>query len=341
MAADRILLVSVDERRLAAVRTALEPVGHEVLSAGNATEAAAILDGGAVALVLVDESCSDAAREALAACEPLAQVLPLVPPSANSTALEALVSGALRTRAQLVQLHTTARLERELLASVSHELRSPLNVIIGYLELLREGAFGACSADAVAALGKMQGNAVYLLQLVEEFLDLSKPDRPSGTSVALTPFLREVAESFTVLVRTKPVAFHADIPTDLPAISAEPAKLRVVVQNLLGNAEKFTTQGTISLQAMVIPGGRVAIRVSDTGPGIAREHHEAIFGLFHQLEGSGARGRGVGLGLALARRFARMMGGDIGVESTPERGSTFTVVLPAVEPSMRSAPDAH
>jgi signal transduction histidine kinase len=255
-------------------------------------------------------------------------VLPLVPSGRGGASLLALVRAALRTRTQLVRLHTTARVERELLASVSHELRSPLNVVIGYLELLREGAFGTCSPDALAALGKMQGNAVYLLQLVEEFLDLSRSERQPGALVALTPFLRDVAESFTVLVRTKPVVFRADIPGDLPAVTAEPAKLRVVVQNLLGNAEKFTAQGTITLEAKVISGEQVAIRISDTGPGISPEHHEAIFGLFHQLDGSGAHGKGVGLGLALARRFARMMGGDITVESCPGRGSSFTVVLP-------------
>jgi signal transduction histidine kinase len=340
MAADTILLVSADNDRVLAARTVLDPLGHEVVSATDGAAAIAALGRERVDLVLVDESIPAAMRAAvlaaLAVHDPLAQALPLV--SASSLAF--LVGSALRTRAQLAHLNTAERLKGELLASVSHELRSPLNVVIGYVELLREGAFGACSTDALAALGRVHGNAVHLLELVEEFLDLSRTEaqRAPGAQVALTPFLREVAESFTVLLRTKPVAFQAEIPNDLPTVLAEPAKLRVVVQNLLSNAEKFTEEGRISLEAQVIPGERVAIRVSDTGPGIPVEHHEAIFGLFHQLGDDLARSKGIGLGLALARRFARIMGGDITVESRPGRGSTFTLVLEAAraaEPVMR------
>ena len=154
-------------------------------------------------------------------------------------------------------------------------------------------------------------------------------------AVQLTPFLRELGESFALLVRTKPVEFQLDVPDRLPAISAEAAKLRVVIQNLLSNAEKFTQRGYIRLAAEVVAGGRIAIRVTDTGPGIPPEHHEAIFDIFHQLRPHDGQTKGVGLGLALARRFARMMDGDIAVESTPGEGTTFTVLLPVVGAGVR------
>jgi signal transduction histidine kinase len=119
---------------------------------------------------------------------------------------------------------------------------------------------------------------------------------------------------------------------------AERAKLRVIVQNLLSNAEKFTARGTIELSAGTAADGQVAVRVRDTGPGIPPEQQEAIFGLFHQLGEEPARRRGIGLGLALARRFARLMAGDVRVESRVGHGSTFTVTLPVAAARPGSTP---
>jgi len=126
------------------------------------------------------------------------------------------------------------------------------------------------------------------------------------------------------------VEFRIDVPEELPAVAADGAKLRVVIENLLSNAEKFTERGQIELSAVALDGGQVAIRVRDTGPGIAPEHHEAIFEIFHQLRPHDGQTKGVGLGLALARRFARMMEGDITVESGVGSGTVFTVTLPTL-----------
>ncbi|MFN8543366.1 MAG: ATP-binding protein [Candidatus Binatia bacterium] len=102
----------------------------------------------------------------------------------------------------------------------------------------------------------------------------------------------------------------------------------MVIQNLLSNAVKFTREGHVGLAAAALAEGKVAIRVSDSGPGIPAENLEDIFDLFHQLRPTDVTAKGWGLGLALARRFARMMGGDITVESTVGRGTTFTLMLP-------------
>jgi signal transduction histidine kinase len=251
---------------------------------------------------------------------------------------------AIRAYDRIAELHVAERLKTELLASVSHEFRTPLNVIVGYVDLLRENTFGACPPDALAILEKVHRNAAYLLDLVGEFLDLSKLDAGATTArhdpLLLTPFLRELGEWFALLVRARPVRFACDVPDDLPRVSGEAAKLRVVVQNLLSNAEKFTQRGEIMLSARPFTRDRVAIQVRDTGPGIAAEYQESIFDVFQQLGSAREGAEGVGLGLALARRFARMMGGDITVESVVGRGSTFTVVLPvapAASPGARNA----
>jgi signal transduction histidine kinase len=240
---------------------------------------------------------------------------------------------ALKAYDRLAQLHIAERLKTELLASVSHEFRTPLNVIVGYIDLLREGTFGPCTGETLPVFDKLSSNAAYLLELVEEFLDLSKLEAGAMTvqcePLAIAPFLRELGEWFTLLVRAKPIRFVIDVPDGLPAAVAEAAKLRVIVQNLLQNAAKFTGEGEIRLSASTLDDARIVIRVSDTGPGIAAEHHEAIFDIFHQLRPHDGQTKGIGLGLALARRFARMRGGDITVQSTIGAGSIFTVVLPA------------
>src|SRR5262244_1814234 len=137
-------------------------------------------------------------------------------------------------------------------------------------------------------------------------------------------------------MRGRPLDFRVDVPATLPAVAADGAKLRVVIQNLLSNAEKFTERGEIELSALALHGRQVAIRVRDTGPGIAPEHHEAIFDIFHQLRPHDGQTKGIGLGLALARRFARMMDGDITVESAVGSGTVFTVVLPTLRPGVTS-----
>lgn len=254
------------------------------------------------------------------------------PVADGASALALRVGAALATHDAIAQLHIAERLKTELLANVSHEFRTPLAIIIGYIELLREGTFGDVAPEATVVVEKVFANASYLLELVEEFLDLSKVETGvdplrSGV-VGLTPFLRELGDSFALLVRTRPVEFRTEVPEGLPAVHVDPARLRVVIQNLLSNAVKFTREGHVGLAAAALAEGKVAIRVSDSGPGIPAENLEDIFDLFHQLRPTDVTAKGWGLGLALARRFARMMGGDITVESTVGRGTTFTLMLP-------------
>jgi signal transduction histidine kinase len=361
-----ILVVDDQVDALASVRMLLEREGHRVLTAESGAEALALLAHEPVQLLLVDyfmpvmdgEELIRRVRER----ELLVQIVLQTGYAGEKPPREMLarlaiqgyhdksdgperlllwVDVALKAYDQLAQLHVAERLKTELLANVSHEFRTPLNVIVGYVDLLREGTFGAFSAESVPVLDKVRGNASYLLELVEEFLDLSKLEAGAmpvrRETVHLTPFLRELGEWFALLVRTRPVRFVADVPEGLPPVAAESAKLRIVIQNLLSNAEKFTEQGEVRLEAARLDGDRIAIHVSDTGPGIAPEHQEVIFDIFHQLGPHDGQTKGIGLGLALARRFARMMGGEILLESEVGKGSRFTVLLP-VAPAAAGGP---
>jgi signal transduction histidine kinase len=257
------------------------------------------------------------------------------------------VDACLKAYDQLGRLQDSERLKTELLANVSHEFRTPLNVILGYIDLVRDGTFGACAPEATPVFDKVIHNANHLLELVEDFLDLSKLEAGGMAirlePVALTPFLRDLADSFALLVRDKPVEFVTFIPDPLPTVSAEAGKLRIIIQNLLANAAKFTSRGKIGLGAQVLPDGRVSVLVTDTGPGIAPEHQEAVFDVFKQLGPHEGAKKGVGLGLALARRFARMMHGDVTLESRVGVGTTFRVVLPAAAatPALAQAKSAR
>ena len=357
-----ILVVDDQIDTLASVRMLLEREGHRVLIAESGGAALALLGVEPVQLALVDyfmpvmtgEELIRRVRERDALVQIVLQTgyAGEKPPremlrrlaiqgyhdkSDGPDRLLLWVDVALKAYDQLAQLHIAERLKTELLANVSHEFRTPLNVIMGYIDLVREGTFGACPDEALPVFDKVHGNAAYLLELVEEFLDLSKLEAGAmivqREAIALTPFLRELGEWFALLMRNRPVRFVTDIPDDLPTVATEAAKLRIVIQNLLSNAEKFTHDGEICLAATVIEGGRLAVRVRDTGPGIAPEHHEAIFDIFHQLRPHDGQTKGVGLGLALARRFARMMGGDITLDSVVGQGSTFTVLLPPAGPA--------
>ena len=354
-----ILVVDDQVETLTSVRMLLEREGHRVLTADSGAGALTLLASEPVHLMLVDYFMPVMNGEELIrhvrAQDSLVQIVLQTgyagekPPrdmlrrlaiqgyhdkSDGPERLLLWVDVALKAHDQLAQLHIAERLKTELLANVSHEFRTPLNVIVGYLDLLRDGTFGICPPAAVPVFDKVLGNAAYLLELVEEFLDLSKLEAGAMVmrreAVDVGMFLRELGESFALLIRSRPVEFRVDVPDDLPAVAADGSKLRVVIQNLLSNAEKFTERGHIELSAVALDGGQVAIRVRDTGPGIAPEHHEAIFEIFRQLRPHDGQTKGVGLGLALARRFARMMAGDITVESVVGSGTVFTVALPTL-----------
>ncbi len=233
------------------------------------------------------------------------------------------------------------------LANMSHELRTPLNAIIGYSEmLLEELADGDVDPDSQTSdLGKIKSAGKHLLGLINDILDLSKIE--AGKMVldpevfALDTMLENVRAIALPLVATNSNEFVLDAPRQLGEMYADVTKLRQCLYNLLSNAAKFTGNGRITLKVRRYEkGGREWLRfaVADTGIGMTREQLDKVFEAFVQAESSTTRKYGgTGLGLALTRRFCRMMGGDITVESRKGVGSTFTITLPASYQASSSA----
>lgn len=232
-----------------------------------------------------------------------------------------------------------ARLEAEganrakatFLTTMSHEFRTPLGAVLGFVGLLNDGLAGPLTplqADYLRRIGNASGN---LLRLIEEVLTLSQVHAGHGMlfveQVDLSAIVREVAELILPLVRSKRLTLVVDVPEGPLVFATDGAKFRQIVINLAGNAVKFTFAGEVRLSLAAEDGG-VVLRVRDTGEGISPEDAERLFESFTQLGSPGPRqARGTGLGLAITRQLARLMGGDVSVESEPDGGSTFTVRL--------------
>ncbi|MBC8647776.1 MAG: response regulator [Thermoanaerobaculia bacterium] len=222
------------------------------------------------------------------------------------------------------------------LANMSHELRTPLNAIIGYSEMLEEDAQSSGNTALVPDVQKIRAAGRQLLGLINDVLDLSKIEagkmRLYLETFDLFGVVQEVAATVQPLLRDKGNRLEVHCPEDIGSLREDVSKVRQVLLNLLSNAAKFTEKGTISLDVRreIGPEGNwVLLRVKDTGIGMTPEHLARLFEPFTQADGSTMRKYGgTGLGLALSRKFCRMMGGDIRVESVHGKGSTFIVRLP-------------
>jgi signal transduction histidine kinase len=235
------------------------------------------------------------------------------------------------------------RSKAEFLAVMSHELRTPLNAIGGYAELLELGVRGPVTAEQRTDLERIQRSQRHLLGLINEVLNYARIETGNihyhFTDVVVT----EVMATAEALVAPQAAArgLHLHHERCSPAVTAscDRDKMQQVILNLLSNAIKFTgAGGRVSLLCDVYP-DHVAIRVVDTGQGIAPEKFEAIFEPFVQVDARLTRVHdGVGLGLAISRDLARRMGGELSVQSSVGQGSTFTLTLPR-DGSHRSRPE--
>lgn len=243
-----------------------------------------------------------------------------------------LASMALETARLVEELNRADRFKSDFVANMSHELRTPLHVIIGYHELLIDGAFGPLTPEQSDTLQRTDQRAHELLDLINATLDLS---RMEATPVALEVRDLRIAEVFEELAHeTRAMADRPElqwewrVPPDLPPVRTDPVKLRMVLKNLLQNAIKFTPQGAVLVEARA-NGDGVELQVADTGVGIAKDAQEHIFEPFFQVDPTGRQPRGgAGLGLYIVRRLLDMLGGRISVESEVGRGSVFRVWIP-------------
>ncbi|WP_438485558.1 HAMP domain-containing protein [Streptomyces sp. S186] len=253
------------------------------------------------------------------------------------------------------QLAVSMRYKSEFLANMSHELRTPLNSLLILAKLLADNAEGNLSPKQVEFSETIHGAGSDLLQLINDILDLSKVEAGkmdvSPTRIALVQLVDYVEATFRPLTAEKGLDFSVRVSPELPAtLHTDEQRLLQVLRNLLSNAVKFTDSGAVEL--VIRPAGEdvpVAIReqllehgslrdpdadmiafsVTDTGIGIAPSKMRVIFEAFKQADGTTSRKYGgTGLGLSISREIARLLGGEIHVQSEPNRGSTFTLYLP-------------
>ena len=212
------------------------------------------------------------------------------------------------------------------LANMSHELRTPLNAILGFSQLMARDP--AASAEQQKSLSTINGAGEHLLSMINDVLDLSKIEAGRielhPESFDLMQLLQDMAEMFRLRARAQSLEFILELGRDLKRhVRTDPGKLRQILSNLLGNAVKFTEQGTIQLCARTLPPDatsnhwRLRVDVRDTGRGIPQEYLDDIFKPFVQALPDVPGQKGTGLGLAISRKFVELLNGDMSVDSLP------------------------
>jgi signal transduction histidine kinase len=234
------------------------------------------------------------------------------------------------------QLAEASRHKSQFLASMSHELRTPLNAIIGLTEMMVTNAARFGTEKALEPLRRVHRAGTHLLGLINQVLDLSKIEAGklelSPEAVNLTLLIDDVIGTARQLAEQNKSRLVIHIQEKLGAMTTDPMRLRQILLNLLSNACKFTKQGEVAVRVRKIVDGRnwIEFAVADTGIGMTPEQQAKLFEEFTQADSTTAqRYGGTGLGLAITRKLARMMGGDVTVQSELGKGSTFTVRLPA------------
>lgn len=229
---------------------------------------------------------------------------------------------------------SASRLKSEFMANMSHELRTPMNAILGFTELVMNGALGPVVPKQKEGLERVMRNARNLLDLINDILDLSKIEA-GRMSVVESDFVpRALIES--CMASVEPLAAQKKLRLSLDAgdtagrVRGDEGKVRQVIINLLSNAIKFTEQGDIVVR-LAREADHWSVSVEDAGIGIAPEHLDLIFEEFRQVDASSTRhAGGTGLGLAISQKMAQLMGGTISVASVLGQGSTFTLRLPVL-----------
>lgn len=238
------------------------------------------------------------------------------------------------------RVEAASRYKSEFLANMSHELRTPLNSVLVLAQLLEENTDGRLTEEEIGYARIIRHSGKELLGLINDVLDLSKIEAGrmelDRSAFSISELLQYLDDMFRPIADQKRLEFRLEADARLPEyLYTDEQRLKQILGNLLSNALKFTQKGRVGLKvSRVAEGGRLregglAFAVSDTGIGIAPDKRETVFEAFFQADGSISRAYGgTGLGLSIARQFARMLGGDITLESGAGAGSVFTLLLP-------------
>jgi signal transduction histidine kinase len=228
-----------------------------------------------------------------------------------------------------------SRAKTTFLGTLSHEFRTPLTAVQGFADLLTDEAAGPLNERQCHQVERIRASSDHLLTLIDEILTFARRSAGRTTSrlreVNLADLVRDAAAIVEPLAAAKELEFHLRMPEGPIPFRTDAGKLRQIILNLGANAVKFTDTGEVRLDLEVAEPS-VWLRVADTGIGIAPEHIEHVFTAFQQVDQSDSQGGGTGLGLAVTRQLARMLGGEVTLESEPGSGSVFTVQLPLVPP---------
>jgi len=247
----------------------------------------------------------------------------------------------------VTSVRDASRMKANFLSMITHELRSPLNAINGYLDLTLEGIGGELNDQQREFMQRARAGSEHLYALIEDLLLLSRADagqlRLSREIILLQDVMLNAVEEFELSARDKGVTMVIDIAQDFPRLYADAVRIQQVLRNLISNALHFTPKGekvTISAsvedsattpESLPDEGQRVVkLQVTDTGSGIAPEYQERIFERFYQIADTNSSRSGQGLGLAIVKMIVELHNGSVTVESTPGHGSTFTCILPGL-----------
>ncbi|MCL8298324.1 response regulator [Pseudomonas mosselii] len=243
-------------------------------------------------------------------------------------------------QARADDLQRSSKYKSEFLANMSHELRTPLNSSLILAKLLAENAEGNLSGEQVKFAESIYSAGNDLLNLINDILDIAKVEAGKmevrAESTPLERLVEGLRGMFQPLAQDKGLGFEVKLEQPLPAtLFTDRQRLEQILKNLLSNAIKFTERGQVSLGISHQAGLGIVFAVRDTGIGIAADQQKAIFGAFHQVDGtSNRRYGGTGLGLSISRDLAHLLGGQINVDSSPGQGSVFSLILPEhFEPS--------
>ncbi|MBI9088722.1 MAG: response regulator [Desulfobacterium sp.] len=246
------------------------------------------------------------------------------------------------------QLEIATRYKSEFLANMSHELRTPLNSLLILANMLAENQENNLTQDQVESASSIHRSGQNLLHLINDILDLSKIEARkielSLSNISMESLLSNVRSEFVHVAKKKDLDFNTQVTDNLPReITTDVHRLEQILRNLVGNAVKFTQQGAVSLSISrpspgtsltrkeLDPARTIAIAIEDTGLGISKEKLGIIFEAFKQVDGSISRRHGgTGLGLSISRELAVILGGEIQVESRPDKGTVFTLYIPEV-----------
>jgi signal transduction histidine kinase len=245
---------------------------------------------------------------------------------------------------QADQLRQASDLKSRFLAYMSHEFRTPLGSILSIASMLSEEFDGPLTAEQHKQVVFVSGAARELSDMVDDLLDLAKIE---AGRITISPAWFDMFDLFSALRGMfRPIADAGSVdlifeaPEGLPRLYSDDKKLAQILRNFISNSLKFTQRGEVRISVRMEGEQQVRFAVSDTGIGIPQEMHGALFEDFAQIDSPlQKRLRGTGLGLSLCKRFAQLIGGYVGLESEPGRGSTFFVVIPlaiAAEPSDES-----